>query len=329
MPVRTAGDAKLTTVPSARLKLIQARVVSAIDMQSATGHHWRSAIGRVSVLRVIVKSRYGQHLIQTMRGARAVREPVRFVALQFGRPRRAGYRLRGSDFAIFVRHCTRDVHILNEIFGGTAGRHSYEPPADLGSLLDGRPSPRVLDVGGNIGLFGVDVLSRWPGATIRSFEPDPANGDLLAKVISANHLEKRWTLVRAAVANRAGDLEFTAGLFADSHVAARDPESSGSSGDGTLTVPSVDLFAEDHHVDLLKMDIEGAEWPILTDSRLPDLRATVLVLEWHARGCPEPEPHACVLRLLREAGYGELYEVESGSENGVLWARRQGARTNS
>jgi FkbM family methyltransferase len=298
-------------------------------MHSTIANSGRRAIRRAPALRAIVKSRYGQHLIQTVRGARAVRESVRFVALQFGRPRRARYRLRGSDFAIFVRHCTRDVHILNEIFGGTAGRRVYEPPPDLGSLLDRRPSPRVLDVGGNIGLFGADVLSRWPGATIRSFEPDPANGDLLAKVISANRLEKRWTLVRAAVANRAGDLEFTAGLFADSHVAARHLESSRSPADGTLTVPSVDLFAEDHHVDLLKMDIEGAEWPILSDSRLRDLRATVLVLEWHARGCSEPEPHACVLRLLREAGYGELYEVESGPENGVLWARRRGTRTNS
>jgi FkbM family methyltransferase len=264
-----------------------------------------------------------------MRGARAVRESVRFVARQFGRPRRARYRLRGSDFVIFVRHSTRDVHILNEIFGGTAGRHSYEAPAELQSLFDRRPSPRVLDVGGNIGLFGVDVLGRWPGASIRSFEPDPANSDLLAKVISANHLEERWTLMRAAVANRAAELEFTAGLFADSHVADLQTGSSGSSANGTLMVPSVDLFAEDHDVDLLKMDIEGAEWPILTDPRLPDLQATVLVLEWHARGCSEPEPLACVLRLLREAGYGELYEVESGSENGVLWARRQGKRTNS
>jgi FkbM family methyltransferase len=298
-------------------------------MHSAIANSGRKAIRRAPALRAIVKSRHGQHLIQTMRGARAVRESVRFVALQFGRPRRAGYRLRGSDFAIFVRHSTRDVHILNEIFGGTAGRRSYEPPAELRSLLDGRPSPRVLDVGGNIGLFGVDVFGRWPGATIRSFEPDPANGDLLAKVISANHLEERWTLIRVAVANRAAELEFTAGLFADSHVADRETGSSGSSANGTLMVPSVDLFAEDHHVDLLKMDIEGAEWPILTDPRLPDLQATVLVLEWHARGCSEPEPHACVLRLLREAGYGELYEVESGSENGVLWARRQGARTNS
>jgi FkbM family methyltransferase len=279
----------------------------------------RAAIDRVGVLAAVVKSRPGQHLVQTARGARVVCEPLRFTALQLGPPRAAGYRLRGCGLKVFLRHRTRDVHILNEIFGGTGGRNSYEPPPALAGMLDANPAPRVMDLGANIGLFGAYVLARWPRAAIRSFEPDPTNRRLLDRLIAANGLEGRWSVAEAAVANRAGEMSFAAGLFADSHL----EPASGSARQ--ITVRAVDIFGEDHDVDLIKMDIEGGEWAILTDARLSELRADVLVLEWHACGCPEPDPHATTLRLLAAAGYSQVEEVESGEDNGLLWAWREKA----
>jgi hypothetical protein len=68
-------------------------------------------------------------------------------------------------------------------------------------------------------------------------------------------------------------------------------------------VPVVDLLKTNHDVELLKMDIEGAEWDILTDPRLSELKARAIVLEWHSIGCPEPDPHKAAARLLVEAGY--------------------------
>jgi len=78
-------------------------------------------------------------------------------------------------------------------------------------------------------------------------------------------------------------------------------------------------------VDVMKMDIEGGEWAVLTDARLSDLGADALVLEWHARGCPEGDAHAATIRLLNAAGYSRLQEVESGPDNGLLWAWREKA----
>jgi FkbM family methyltransferase len=290
----------------------------------------RSAIDHVAPLRTVVKSRAGQHLIQTARGARVLRESLRFAALQLGPPRLSSYRLRDSGLTIFLRHQTRDVNILNEIFGGTAGRHSYEPPAVVGAMLDANPAPTVLDLGANIGLFGAYVLSRWPGASIRSFEPDPANLRLLTRVIAANELAERWSVADVAVANQAAEMSFAAGLFADSHLmpveagaSVARASSAARNGDHTITVRTVDIFAQDHDVDLMKMDIEGGEWAILTDIRLADLRADVLVLEWHTSGCPEPDARSCAVRLLRAAGYSGLEEVESGQSDGLLWAWRE------
>ena len=293
----------------------------------------RSAIERLGWLRAIVKSRAGQHLVQTVRGARVVRGPLRFVALQAGAVRPAEHVLRRSGLKIFLRHRTRDVHILNEIFGGTGGHNSYEPPPAVAAALSCKPSPRVLDLGANIGLFGAYVLSRWPGAAIRSFEPDPTNLRVINSVIAANALQGRWSVAELAVANEAGEMSFAAGLLADSHLAPGARPAGGREGlaagidpgIGMITVATVDLFELDHDVDLMKMDIEGGEWSILGDPRLSELEADALVLEWHAQGCPDADAHASTLALLRGAGYSGIKEVEVGPENGVLWAWREPA----
>jgi FkbM family methyltransferase len=286
----------------------------------------RAAIDRITLLRSVIKSQPVQHLIQTARGARVVREPLRFVALQMGAPRTACYHLRASGLKVFLRHGTRDVHILNEIFGGTDAHQSYEPPLAIAAVLDANPSPKVLDLGANVGLFGLYVLSRWPHATIRSFEPDPANAAVLRRVIAANELEERWSMAEVAVSNKVDELTFEVGLYSESRLVAESERTSpaeGSSADDigkTISVRTVDIFAEDHDVDLMKMDIEGGEWAILPDPRLKDLRADVLVLEWHGRGCPEPDARTATIRLLHEAGYSGLEEIESGVGNGLLWA---------
>src|SRR5580692_4776282 len=294
----------------------------------------RQAINRSDVLRRVVKSPPGQHLVQTMRGALLVNESLRFAANQLGPARTAGYQLRSSGVRIVIRHesvltarqassATADVEILNEIFGGTGGQYAYEPPSPLAAMLDTNPPQKVMDLGGNIGLFGAYVLSRWPDAALHSFEPDPANLHILTRVVAANERNGRWLVTDAAVATQPGEMTFVADLFAESHLATDIAEERDASNpsDGEdistpgrdgheITVRTVDIFDEDHDVELMKMDIEGGEWSILTDPRAPNLKARVLVLEWHARGCPEPDAHEAALDLVRAAGYSHIEEVE-------------------
>jgi hypothetical protein len=86
----------------------------------------------------------------------------------------------------------------------------------------------------------------------------------------------------------------------------------------------VDLFGLDHAVDLLKLDIEGGEWPILLDGRLAALRAGAVVAEWHGRRAPERRPREAVARLLRTAGYTAFADgpYDPNADVGVLWAWR-------
>ena len=286
---------------------------------------FRRAIDGLAPLRALVKSDAGQRAIEAIRGARAVYDPVRFLAGQFGPPRPARYRLRRSRQVAVIRHRTADVEVLNEIFGGTGGRLAYEPPAGFGLALDRNPSPRILDLGGNVGMFGLYALHRWPGAAVQSFEPDAENARLLSATIAENRLQHIWTLIPAAVANHSGTMAFRPGLSSESHLVGVEAGSGTGTADGVVEVPVKDLFALGGHQDLVKMDIEGGEWTLLADSRMAHLDADLIVLEWHAQGCPAPDPRSHVIRLLRDAGYGELYEPIEPSHCGMLWARRSAA----
>ena len=273
-------------------------------------------MGHAPLLRRAVRSKPGQWVVITSRGARAVSPSLAFVARQMLTPGAHAYRLRGSRRVVTVRHRTRDIAILNEIFGGTAGIHCYEPPEPVASLLLNRESPTIMDLGANIGLFGIYAYTLWPEARITSYEPDPGNAELLLKTITANGLSERWVLRPEACSNRAGTLAFLSDRFSESRAAV-----TGESG--TIDVPMADIFNEDHNVDLLKMDIEGGEWAILTDARLSQLGARALVLEWHSLGCPEPDPHAHVVELLANAGYRHTLVVgERREHTGVVWAWR-------
>jgi FkbM family methyltransferase len=256
----------------------------------------RKAIGRSRILRRLVKSGLGQRVIQGVRGASLVRRPVRFVMAEV-RGLTSRHTLRAGP-AIHLRHGTRDVDILSEIFA----RGNYEPPpgVPVGDVKS------VLDVGANIGLFGAYATAKWPGAAVTSYEPDPENQKLLRATAT-------WPVKEVAVSNHNGVMPFAAGLFSEAHL---------GQGENTIDVPVVDLYDETHDVDLLKMDIEGGEWAILTDPRLRDLAARVIVLEWHAQGCPEPDAHGAVTRLLKEAGYAGMVDLAEHEDNGVVWAWR-------
>lgn len=178
--------------------------------------------------------------------------------------------------------------------------NDYEPPPAVAERLAllGRP-PRVLDLGGNIGMFAVWCREQWPEAQVVSVEPDPENLRLLHQTASSGG----GIEVVAACAGRSdGTVRFVAGKFTESHVA--DPDSI----EETIEVPCVDIFPLAQSADLVKVDIEGSEWEILADPRLGALSTAVWVMEWHADQCPHPAPSAAARAALEGAGFDVLCE---------------------
>jgi FkbM family methyltransferase len=257
--------------------------------------------------------------IGAQHAARRLRPAVRFLALEARVGALGRYEVRGTGRAVHLRHGSRDVEIFNEIF--RPGRESYEPPAEVAAALDSLGPLRIGDLGANIGLFGVYALGCWPVAAMRSYEPDPANAVLLRATIAANDATARWELAAVAVSNSDTTATFETGMLAESRLAGEGPAAA-----DTIEVPVVDLFTQPP-VDLLKIDIEGAEWAILGDARLASHPARAIVLEWHRRMCPALDARCAARDLLEAAGY-EAIDTDGAARgrarvNGVMWGLRR------
>jgi len=274
----------------------------------------RRLVNRHERLRTIVQSRRGQMIVRTQRAARSLEPGATFAMRELtGHAGISHYRLRDNRSSLHLRHRTRDVDIFNEIFGGTDGRESYEAPHAIASRLT---SDRIdiLDVGGNIGLFGLYAFDRWNVGSVTSYEPDPENAAILRTTIAANRLP--WRMEEAAVSNRNGTLRFMPGLFSEARAAEE--------GEHAIEVGMVDFFEIATGVTLVKIDIEGGEWAILTDPRLRGLDVHVVVMEWHRRGCPFDDPRQAAIGALDAAGYGLVSDVPSpGFASGLVWAQRR------
>lgn len=226
------------------------------------------------------------------------------------------YALRGGGGAVVLRHGTTDVEMFDEIHCARV----YEPPPPVAAALGalGRPL-RVVDLGANVGLFGVAALRRLPVASLVAVEPDPANRAVLERCAAANAGGAHWTVVAAAAATAPGVMRFATGRGSESHELV--PGEAGA----VTEVEAIDAFAHLRDADLVKIDIEGGEWAILADPRLRDSAITALVLEHHGRLCPELPPRATARRLLEAAGFRTLPGGEEVLGVGTLWAWRERA----
>lgn len=255
------------------------------------GHRMRRILGRISSLRFLP-------------AVTVVRRPLRFLALDLAGRGLAVHRLRAGGGAVVVDHGHGALGLLDEIFR----RASYEPPAAVQAAIP--PAPRILDIGANVGAYSAYALERWPDATITAIEADAHNVAGLERLVAARGSD-RIRVIAAAAANHSGTVRFRGGLG---------PGSAGApDGVGVPAVDVLPLFAE---VDLVKMDIERGEWPILADERLADGGPLVLVMEYHRRFVDDTDALAVATELLEAAGFQVGYVTPNYWGHGTLWAWR-------
>lgn len=160
-------------------------------------------------------------------------------------------------------------------------------------------APRILDCGANIGLATLWLKRAFPAARITAFEADPVVADILSHNLQANRLSD-VEVVRAAVWSSTGTLRFRSEGSDSGSVDALAADAPGA----IVEVPSVRLrdWLEREPIDLLKIDIEGAELEVLRDTadRMGQVRA--LQVEVHDFDVAERRLPAC-LDLLARAGF--------------------------
>lgn len=276
-----------------------------------------SILPRMKAIReavIILLRKIGGHprvlpYIAIYRAAPTVTASLRYVLREaFGHKGSTCYQLRENGLRVWIRHGEGDVVVLGEVFT----YHDYEPPVVLAQLLS--DVHIIVDLGANIGMFGAFACSRWSKAEIFAYEPDRHNAEMHERSIAANDLADRWHLVRAAAGDRDGHISFVAGLGATSRAAGA------GSSEATIEVPIVDVLPVIQGVDLLKMDIEGGEWAILTDPRFREAPPKAMVLEYHQHLCPGPDARAEAEAALSAAGL-RIHEVsQEHDDHGILWA---------
>ena len=249
---------------------------------------------------------------RTLRQARLVDESTRyFVAGLAGVPGVHRYSLAGRE--LFLRH-PGDSWTFEELLRACV----YDLPAEIRAQLPADAT--VVDLGANIGLFGVAILEQVQEATVIGFEPDPANLHVLVMNLAPELAHGSYVINRAAAGVSCGTAAFLAGRGGRSRVLSeRTP--------GSIEVQVHDVMPIVSSADLVKIDIEGGEWDILADARLQD-GPTAIALEYHSSGCPSPPADRHATHLLIEAGFEIVAPSrpftpdEFPEHQGMLWAIR-------
>jgi FkbM family methyltransferase len=146
----------------------------------------------------------------------------------------------------------------------------------------------ILDVGGHFGYFAMfAAMNSAPDSRVVTVEPSSRNIAVMRANLAANGLQQIQPL-HGAVADKAGTLELhvskahNCSLYAD-HAKSLSPSS-------PLSTERVDVFTladvmAQHgleHVDVMKIDCEGAEYPIIFNTPAEVLaRIGTIMMEFH------------------------------------------------
>jgi FkbM family methyltransferase len=192
-----------------------------------------------------------------------------------------GKEIMFSDSASFL-------YMYDEIFSKEIYDFVYE-----------QQSPFVLDAGSNIGLSIIYFKNKYPYSRIIGFEADPKIYNILKKNVEAmgfNSVE----LHNTALWDQAQEMEFVS-QGAD---AGRMGEFVRNEGFGEVLKIESDILSRyiDQEVDLLKIDIEGAETRVLCECRHKLFQVKRLFVEYHSF-TNRPQELATLLDILSAAGY--------------------------
>lgn len=181
-----------------------------------------------------------------------------------------------SQHPVLARAKSSDLFVFDQIFVDREYRC-------LDELHDIRT---IIDAGANVGYSSAYLLTRYPQAKVIAIEPDGANFALLEQNLAK--FGDRVHTVQGALWSEDTTLDFSESFQDVGDEWARQV---GTSADGNGAIPAMsiasllDKYGWDN-VDLLKMDIEGAEETVFSS---PDLgwmdRVGAMVIEIHGPAC--------------------------------------------
>lgn len=178
-----------------------------------------------------------------------------------------------------------------------------------------KPSDTIIDVGANIGAVSVLLASKLTTGRLYAFEPTLIAYNELIDNIELNNQNSKVVPEKFLVSNRAGTESFYLGQHSETNSLISDNESISEKIKST----TLDLYCERKkikHVNLLKIDVEGAEPKVLEGSArlLKNALIDTIVLEINPRSELIGYTEDYILKLLKSY----KYSIFSIKENGEI-----------
>ena len=194
---------------------------------------------------------------------------------------RSTVRLRSSNCSIRV---DANTTIGREVY--YSGSYDFELAALLNRTL--RPGMVVFDAGANIGEFAIRAsVLVGPQGSVHAFEAAPVTFSHLVENIALNSLAN-VTASQVIICDELDPKTFYLSRGSDSGSSSLVPAHDFSGTTVEVQATTLDAYAADHgvsHVDLLKLDIEGAELRALRGATglLSGPHPPIIVTEYHSQ----------------------------------------------
>jgi FkbM family methyltransferase len=157
-------------------------------------------------------------------------------------------------------------------------------------------TPYIIDCGANMGLSSLFFANNYPDSTIVAFEPDEQIFEVLLKNVIAYKLQN-ITAIKKAVWDSETTLEF----YADNGLAGSVENVCRKQKPALVETVRLKNYL-DRKVDLLKMDIEGAEYGVLMDCKDELKKVENIFIEYHSYIRKEQQL-GDILELIKRAGF--------------------------
>lgn len=226
---------------------------------------------------------------------------------KLGYPSKILYKAKGGQY-FYTRSNTTDINEAVVVMSGA------EYPSTLLDLSS-KESPVIVDCGANIGLFSLFSKLQNKNAQIYAVEPLQENITTMQANFAANKIQD-IKIFPYAISNEEKEVVFTyepTKMDGGSLVQKNDQVSNNSLKINVKTKTLRQLFEtyQIFRVDLLKMDIEGAEYMVIPES-LGYLGNFVdrLIIEYHEGANPNGR-NDLVSQLTEDARYELIYESKN------------------
>jgi FkbM family methyltransferase len=215
-----------------------------------------------------------------------------------------------------LHHTTLDdpVMLLQEVFARGAYSRKLLWPVSSGTIID---------LGANIGVASLMWTTRHPRIRVHAYEPNPPTLQTLRRNIHDNGLDDQVTIHDEAVGRELGRLRLWSNVpsIQATGYGETPPQPDGIEiAVSMINLDEVVSRVPHGRIELLKMDVEGAEADVLegaSDSSLKRIKQ--VVLEYHGGLCPGAQSRCA--EVLSRAGF-RLRISPTDTINGLLYACR-------